>query len=524
MNKLNLKWVTDTIGNDYKNWKRGDTILLSAQTGTGKTFFIMNSLLDNLPTGDRLLYVCNRTNLKRQLKKDLLKKYNQSIPETLNELDKITTIADKVTITSYHAITNTIKESIYQNDVRVNLSLYSHIVLDECHFIMSDGSFNNKTRFAFDKLIKEWYPSTIRIFISATMDEIRKPIIACLESIKKNGFCLDNFDLIEYSTGNDYSYVDISYFDNLHKIVNTIKNDTTKEKWLIFISDINKDGNFILEELGEEICSLIKSGTESNELNSIINNSKFTKKVLVCTKALDNGININDPLLKNIVIMAWDKISFIQMLGRKRININNPDEIKLYIAKRYKKSFLSKLMKLNDKKKQVDLLSENEIEFYKKYDNDLYIFKDFNELFYRDMKTGKIKINQIGWARLIKDINFCEHMIEKFKNEGEFAFIQEQLSWLGLEESFDESNLMENIVLDKEIETLEQYLESLEGERLHKEEQKMLIEKIDLKVNGRIQKSYRKLNEGLQMIKLPYIILPKKSNDKRYWIVEKIDS
>ncbi|MEM5009279.1 DEAD/DEAH box helicase [Niallia taxi] len=528
MNKLNLNWVSETIGNEYKKWKKGDTVLISAQTGTGKTFFIMNSLLDNLPTGDRLLYVCNRTNLKRQLKKDLLKKFNQEIPDTLNELDHITTIADKITITSYHAISNSIKDSIYLDDVNSDLSLYNYIVLDECHFIFSDGNFNNKTRFAYEKLIKEWHPNKTRIFISATMDEIRDPIIRCVNNFKTKGFCLDNFDIHEYSTGTDYSNLDVKYFDKIKTIVNLIKNDSSDEKWLVFISNINRDGMYIVEELGESSCSIIKSGTESDELNSIINNSKFTKKVLICTKALDNGININDPLLKNIVIMAWDKISFIQMLGRKRIDINKPDDINLFIPKRYKKSFFSRLMILNNKKSQIELLGKNENEFYRQYDNDLHIFKDYNDIFYRDFKSGKIKVNSTGYKRLNTDIFFNEYMIDQYNELGEYAFIMEQLSWLGLADSFDESNMIEEVTLKEEIETLEEYLNSLVGIKLFKDEQNELIDKIELKDSrGRLQKSINQFNAYFEANNMNYMVISKSSSkliegkkkNYRYWLV-----
>ena len=93
MKKLDLKWVTDSIGDDYKTWKQGDIVLINAQTGTGKTWFIKNNLIDNaLEDYERLLYVCNRTNLKRQLKKNLLEKYGLEIPKSIEELDKITTI------------------------------------------------------------------------------------------------------------------------------------------------------------------------------------------------------------------------------------------------------------------------------------------------------------------------------------------------------------------------------------------------------------------------------------------------
>lgn len=516
MNKLNVKWVSDEIGEDYKKWDKGDTILIEAQTGTGKTWFIKNVLLDNIADHERVLLVCNRTNLKRQLKKDLLKKYNEPIPDALNELDEITTIADKVTITSYHAISNNIKDSMYDASVKkYDISQYDYIVFDECHFLFADGSFNNKTRFAYDELVRQYYPFSIKIFISATMYEIREPIINAVNKIKDKGFGLDHAEIHEYSTDNDYSYLIPKYFKKIDSIINTIKNDTSEEKWLIFITDI-KLGNKIIEELGEEKCSLIKSGTINDELNSIINNSKFNKKVLICTKAMDNGININDSLLKNIVIMAWDRITFIQMLGRKRINIDNPDKVNLFIPTRYKKSFSSKLNVYEKKRRELDLYGKNEAEFYKKYDNDLKDFNGLNDLFYRNLITGKFEVNLIGQKRLYTDIRFFEDMIEKFVNDGKYAFIHEQLSWLGLKDDNCEENMLGDVIVNEEAISLEDYLQALTDKKLFKEEQSKLKEFITKDFDSMIDKlqgrnkdrepGIKILNKLIVMCDIPYVI------------------
>lgn len=538
MKNLNLKWVSGSIGDSYKEWQQGDTVLISAQTGTGKTYFIKNVLLDYLDSGQRLLLVCNRTNLKRQLKKDLLKKYNQPIPQTLNELDEITTIADKVTITSYHAISSAIQQEVYNPNARQSdFSSYDYIVFDECHFIFSDGSFNNKTRFAYKKVVQDYYPHIVKIFISATMYEIKEPIIRSVEKVKNNGFGLDTPTVHEYSTGNDYSYVKPKYFNKIDTIINLIKNDKSNEKWLVFISDLNRDGKKLLEELGEDKCSLIKSGTQSDELNYIINNSKFTKKVLISTKAMDNGININDRKLKNIVIMTWDRITLIQMLGRKRIDIDNPEEINLYIPTRYKKSFVSKLKTLKDKHREVELLDLNEMEFYNKYDNDLKYFQGMDDVFYRDVKTGKIKHNLVGCKRLFEDIKFAEHMIKAFEADKKFAFINEQLSWLELQDDNCEENLIEDVVIDEEVNSLEKHLYSIVGKKLFDDEQQKLSDLIinelitlSAKTDYRTKKLKPSTLESIirNQLELPFAVGKSKKESsgelrgKRYIVISKI--
>lgn len=60
---------------------------------------------------------------------------------------------------------------------------------------------------------------------------------------------------------------------------------------------------------------------------------KRSKKILITTSVMDNGISLEDEYLRNIVIMADTKETFIQMLGRKRIK-NNNEKLNLYILKR----------------------------------------------------------------------------------------------------------------------------------------------------------------------------------------------
>lgn len=529
MKKLNLKWVTESIGNDYKKWSPGDVVLISAQTGTGKTWFVTNVLVDHLQNHERLLYVCNRTNLKRQLKSDLLVKYGKKVPENYEELDGITQIHN-ITITSYQAISSTYLDEIYlDNGTKCDFDLYDYIVADECQYIFSDSGFNNKTRLIYEKLVYEYHPAIIKIFISATNEEIRQPILNCVEKVSQNPF--NDPRIFEYSTGTDYSYVHPKYFKRIDPIINLIKNDDTDDKWVIFISNIKRDGQPILEAVGDDNCSLIQSGTKSDELTSIINEGKFNKKVLICTKALDNGINIKDQNLKHIVIMSWDRITFIQMLGRKRVEIHNADEVNIYIPTRYKKSFKCLLQKLEGKEAEVHLLGSNPNEFGRKHDNDLKNFNGMDDVFYRNKDKGEIKINHAGYFRLRKDIAFCQSMIEAFEVEGEYAFIHEQLSWLGLRDPFPESKLIEDIVLNEEIESLEKYLESIIGKQLFKEEQQELINKISLTDGrGRLQKSISLLNEYFKENNMKYIILQKltsrildgKKINLRYWVIDNV--
>ena len=61
-----------------------------------------------------------------------------------------------------------------------------------------------------------------------------------------------------------------------------------------------------------------RGSLEAKEYRNIIKNERFDTQVLIATKVLDHGININDPNVKHIVIKTYNPTSFLQMLGRRR--------------------------------------------------------------------------------------------------------------------------------------------------------------------------------------------------------------
>ncbi|MCD3254366.1 DEAD/DEAH box helicase [Clostridium botulinum] len=529
--KLNLKWVSEVIGREYRKWSKGNIVKIQAQTGTGKTHFIFTRVVPYFCT-KKILYICNRTNLKRQIKKDLLKQFNKEYDLTIEALDKITQIGN-VTITSYHAIQNGELDTEYFEMENSNIN-YDLIVMDECHYIFSDASFNNNCRIAFDKLLKEQNNNAIKIFISATMDEINQAINFTINESSKNGWT--------YKTGIDYSYLDIKYFKNINNIVQMIKNDVTNDKWLIFVTNKNM-GNNIIKNIGKDKATFVNAGTKnSKELNNIITKSKFDNKVLVTTKILDNGVNIKDELVKHIVIMAWDKTTFIQMLGRKRIDIENAENINLYINTRYKKSFRANLTWFEKARKEVKLYTKDRVGFSRKYDNDIKKLSILNNLFYKQ-KNGDWQLNQVGNYRLLLDIYNTQEIINRFKNEDEFAFIREQLEWLEMGHTFNKNNLIEDVINMEKKQDLEMFLkEAFDNDKrfdkndfiecietIIKSNLGDNLENILNKLNGRHEKRNKGMkiyNQLFDLLELKYVVSSKRfrknNNLKTKWIITRI--
>jgi DNA or RNA helicases of superfamily II len=487
--KLKLKWVSDAIGSKYLTWKSGDIVVIKAQTGTGKSYFIKSILVGYAKSkGQRILLLCNRTDLKRQFKIDLMRYNNNTIPMTkdkdgkdivdLELIDKTVEIGN-VTIKSYQQYNEELLDLEYYN-IPIDIN-YGYIIADECQWMTQDASFA-KTRKTTQRLLATYNPDMIRIFMSATLDELIEPFKLAVDNEEQFHY---------YSTDEDYSYLDVKYFNNDKDIITLINNDLSDDKWVVFVT--NKD---IGAEFKKKITDseLITSGCKNDTRAKIVATESFDCKCLIATKVLDNGINLNDERIKHMVIYAWDKTTFIQELGRKRLDISKPIEEKfnLYIHTRFKKSFTTKINNLKKNRySQIELFEKDPNKFNRKFNDELG--KLDSQLFYKDKDNDKFIINLLGKKRLENDIEFFESMVEKFDSKDKFTFVKEQLSWLGLLKTFDKNNLIENVIDINESENVEEYLkEHLDEIIPTKEDRIPLIEKINL-IDGHNSRLYKEI-------------------------------
>lgn len=497
--KLKLKWVSDAIGSKYLTWKDGDIVVIKAQTGTGKSFFIKNILVGYAKAnGKRILLLCNRTDLKRQFKIDLMRYNNNPIPMTkdkdgneiinLELIDKTIEIGN-VTIKSYQQYNEELLDMEYYN-IPIDIN-YGYIICDECQWMLQDASFA-KTRKTTKWLLTNEYPDMIKIFMSATLDELMDTFKQVVDSEEQFHF---------YSTKEDYSYLDVKYFNNDKDIITLINNDKSDDKWVVFVT--NKDiGSEFKKKI--EDSELVVSGSRNDTRTKIVATESFDCKCLIATKVLDNGINLSDERIKHMVIYAWDKTTFIQELGRKRLDISKPieEKLNLYIHTRFKKSFTTKINNLKKSRySQIELFEKDPNKFNRKFNDELG--KVDSQLFYKEKDEDKFIINVLGKKRLKNDIEFFESIAEKFESKDKFTFIKEQLSWLGLLKTFDENNLIEGVIDLNESEDVEEYLkEHLEEIILAKEDRIPLIEKINL-IDGHNSRLYKEI-EG-EEFKIVYI-------------------
>lgn len=174
---------------------------------------------------------------------------------------------------------------------------------------------------------------------------------------------------------------------------------------------------------------------------------------------MDNGINIKDPLVRHISINTTSRTQFCQMLGRVRVNKDNPKALNLYIPAESANKFNYMLNKyVFPVLEAVNLYNTNVIEVL----HDYFQCKDKNDSFrnYFYFDAEKLKINYPALFMNQCKKEFYENTIKRFEEDSKDAFIKIQLEWLGLKETYDPGNYLDankKIMIKEE---LKKYLDS----------------------------------------------------------------
>lgn len=513
----NMGYITNEIGDGYKKWGESDwgtkpeTIFISSPTGSGKTTFILNTFLPYWASkGKKLLYLVNRTILKEQLENNISNlewKLRQAIKiELYQTIEKeITKLQLRYNISEYEQGYSNAMQTVgqkyeprcykeysanfYNNDILRKYDEFDCVVCDEAHYFLMDSNYNTNTMFSYI-FIREFFKLKLRIYISATIEEIKKYIVEDNNKMlyyRTNwyGFCSDKCPNIEqrlnpckykeFLVQSNYDYIDIGILKQREEIADIITGGT--EKWLIFVDNkefgktLKKD---IMEKISVEedmvnksIVAFITSDYEqdsdsANEIKSIVSTDKQNAKVLIATSVLDNGINLKDVELRNMIIITDTETEFIQMLGRKRID---NQRLKLYIYKQSKEHF-TKRNRINQKRRKV--VEEYYEQVYKLIQPNLdaivsnrnamlnYIITDMEDYYiawqhkflmqkiadnnkcFEDIRAsfaifdGKFFLNLLSRQNIENLNQFYNRIIEDFDKEeyGENAFLWEQLRWL----------------------------------------------------------------------------------------------
>ena len=477
-----MQTVTQKIGTEYTDWvmkdddRRGASwIFISAPTGSGKTYFIFETLLKYLVSESKsMLYLVNRSILKKQLK-DKVKDMSPEISNHIH-IKLYQEIEKEIKLNEYNAGKS--NDCTYDN--MKQYMKYDCVVCDECHYFLSDSNYNTDTALSF-RWIYDYFSKKIKIFMSATIDDIKlyikaydiirakkqeqykynyigfdilNKIVEDANSFKElyRGMIFDKHNYVEYDIERNYDYLNITII-NKENIVDCISNSAKTEKWLIFVDNI-KFGNHLKKKFKDNAVAFLTSENKNDEeelkvVHDMATKEKTNKRIVIATSVIDNGINIKDIELRNVVIMADTEMEFIQMLGRKR---KDGSTLKLYICKYDKQHFERRLRntkeKINIANEYISYIIEKKDNYEYAYNENMAIehlhIKYMRELAENTTKLnyarsifnvygGVLYLNLLAYNNLRRLREYYEYVIEQFDTNGESAYVKIQLAWLGME-------------------------------------------------------------------------------------------
>lgn len=479
------KYISDVITKEeiYNKWAMGMKILITAQTGAGKSYFIQNTLYE----------YCKENDIKCVLfsNRDLLKRQNMAFLE-----DKM----DVFYVENYQNIEIKLDGGI---DFGALFSKYQVVVFDEAHHFFFDSSFNRRTDLLL-KTLKQKFPNKIFVFLTATPQIL-------LEYHRE-------YDL-KYNLGSDYSYIESLSFYTKDSAVEAILQNLEYGEKAIFFANKTKDAYIMAEKFAEEssfICSEssdYKNHRNEETLREIALTESFSSKILCTTKVLDNGVNIKDPDVRTIIIETSDPINLIQSIGRKRI-LENSDKIKLYVKDVHNGILYQKIKECNQNLQFVEVLeSFGSSEFQQ-----LYKKRDFKSIVDNDYTVNVAKFH---YYKFLKSVY---NKMRKKEKGGFQEYVCELLKYDIAKVRFaDDENK-----IGKMKDVLEEYV----GKKIFKEDQMELRRRFFLSAHtngiGNRNWSINAINGILKDEKIPFVISSDREfkgdmRGKRYWFVYKIE-
>lgn len=381
----NYEFVNEFFYNEKVQFKRGLKYYLNAPTGTGKTSY-MKELVKNNPNF-RFCILVNRTALMEQISYQLK---NNSIIYTPNGKYKLINdgeIPKNVEIVTYQGL------EVKCLNLVAYIQNFDFVICEEFHYFLEDSLFNPRVNISYHAIMQATKPCFL--MISATGHDV----INLMESHPLN---LNQGILLEM-VNTKRNRGKLNFFRKSDDIVDLIIKDTKEyEKWMIFVDSkiIGKKMKELLKKNGTKVAYIDSDTTTSSSLNDIIHNEEYNEKVLICTSVLDNGINIKDRNVRNLVIFSNSPTEMKQMYGRRRL-LDSSDWFNVFLTIPNKSQLKTKINRI-----------DNILKKYERWYNDFCKFKGISYLFgensedgilYREafyMRGNNYYFNHLGFQKL----------------------------------------------------------------------------------------------------------------------------
>ena len=497
------KYISEIIPpSEIDSWRWGDRVLITAQTGSGKTNWVKNILYAHAKKRKKkILLLSNRNVLKRQNEHELADK------------------KDVITLKNYQSIETRILE--HGQTISEVFEHFDYIVFDEAHYWFSDSSFNRNTDLLMGT-VKDCPDDKVFIYMTATPDVLLSYHDRFEHKYPKREDEKEFFN---------YNFIQALYFYNDDgRVENILDSIPFGEKAIYFSSAATayrtaytrNNSVFVCSENNEEYGKYSSKET----LKSIEETGQFEQPLLCTTTVLDTGLSISDETVKHIILDIVDPVTLIQAIGR--IRISGEQKINVYIKNRHngqihfhlkevKRIFKFATEMLNLKKSMSP--EEAKKAFQRKYAR-----RDFDNIIQNDFEVNYAKFYQV---RYLKEL-FIQILTNKSK-DGYKKFI---CSKLGMTISSTKVMLAEETF---EKRTIENVLQKYIGKKLFKEEQEQFKEDFfECLFSPKRHINYRhrgiiSINSILQEDGKPYTIVSNRDwkesrrGGKRYWSIIKTE-
>lgn len=489
-------YVSDIIGDQYKNWMPGKFYFLTAGTGTGKSTFIIKQLLDYaIQTNKKVLYLVNRSLLRDQLKQEINETRifdhgNAFIDvRTYQECEKL--IKDRcandiksgdpnLILTSMNKYINTDSfATSFSRECGILswegwLAQYGYIICDEAHYFSHDSIFNTNTSIIYKAILGRTfaihldgtqshlpYDRAICVFMSATLGKLKDFVIRDIRRIladdRGNKVGLENGINShlgeEFPMPTDYSYVSVHLINGVDAIPQTVADK--KGKWFVFINDKEK-GKKIVRDINK------KFGDPDPELNEDEKTDCMAKKrkaVFIDADYYDEeeesqekdrirhehyfdcDVLVSTSVLDNGISINDKKTRRIIILADMeddfiqmlgRIRVNTDDKVDLYICPRGIGDFASRLNRVV--RPHLDCYAKI-IRFDQMVLTDKMLNPRWHQYLCHFVSScaGLFFINEFSIDRFIYMKESYEGIAKELKDDPN-AFLRRQFEWLGKSE------------------------------------------------------------------------------------------
>ena len=129
----------------------------------------------------------------------------------------------------------------------------------------------------------------------------------------------------------DYAYLQPRFFETAQELQKLILNNS-EAKWLIFVRAKDMASELVQKlNLPDGDITYYDADTdkELEQYKRLIENEELAHRVTISTKVLDVGVNIKTENV-NVVVFDDDPIEIKQMVGRKRVKLDEDEKVLVY--------------------------------------------------------------------------------------------------------------------------------------------------------------------------------------------------